>query len=66
MISAFPETILDGLRSPPKAKKEELVENGFEAALQTVAMMRKTFRGDPPGEDCGRLRQFRGAAQQAV
>jgi hypothetical protein len=60
MISAFRETILDGLRSPPKAKKQELVENGFEAALQTVAMMRKTFRAIPPAKIVDVFASFEG------
>jgi hypothetical protein len=60
MISAFRETILEGLRSPPKARKEELVENGFEAALQTVAMMRKTFRAIPPAKIVDVFASFEG------
>jgi hypothetical protein len=48
MVSVGREEILEGLKSTPKAKKTEMVSNGFEAAQQTIAMMRDTFNKIPP------------------
>lgn len=51
MVNAFRQTILDGLKqAPKKAKKSEYVDNGFEAAQRTVAMMRATFKAIPPAK----------------
>jgi hypothetical protein len=48
MVSVGREEILKGLKSTPKATKAEKINNGFEAAERTIAMMRDTFKTIPP------------------
>jgi hypothetical protein len=50
MVFAHRKEILKGLEKTPKAKKSEYVANGFEAAKQTIALMRRTFGLLPPEE----------------
>ena len=48
MVFDHRQQILDGLEKTPKVKKEELVNNGFEAAKATIELMRNTFKAIPP------------------
>jgi hypothetical protein len=48
MVFDHRAAILDGLKGTPKVKKSELITNGFEAAQQTIAMMRNVFKLVPP------------------
>jgi hypothetical protein len=48
MVSAFSAKILAGLAQTAKAAKTEKIGNGFEAAVETIAMMRSVFNELPP------------------
>jgi len=48
MVNANRQKILSGLGQTSKATAAELVNNGQEAALRTIELMRKTFRRIPP------------------
>jgi hypothetical protein len=50
MVFDHRKEILDGLMRTPKAKKSELITNGFEAAQKTIDMMRDVFKQIPPLE----------------
>jgi hypothetical protein len=48
MVFDHREEILSGLMRTPKAKKNEQITNGFEAAQKTIEMMRDVFKQIPP------------------
>jgi hypothetical protein len=48
MVFDHRKEILEGLNRTPKAKKSELISNGFEAAQKTIDMMRDVFAQIPP------------------
>jgi len=48
MVFDHRKDILKGLQATPKAKQNERVTNGFEAAQRTIAMMRNVFQLVPP------------------
>src|SRR5262249_5990790 len=48
MVSANREEILKKLAATPKVTEGELVASGFEAAVETVKLMRSTFTHVPP------------------
>jgi hypothetical protein len=48
MVFDHRKEILDGLKRTPKAKKSELITNGFKAAQKTIDMMRGVFEQIPP------------------
>jgi hypothetical protein len=50
MVFDHREDILEGLKRTPKAKKNEQIANGFEAAQRTVDMMRDVFAQIPPSD----------------
>lgn len=50
MINAHRQQVLDALDDVPSVKKSELVTTGHEAAIATVALMRKTIQRLPPAK----------------
>jgi hypothetical protein len=48
MVHDHRKEILDGLKKTPKARKEERITSGFEAARKTIDLMRATFEAIPP------------------
>jgi hypothetical protein len=50
MVHAYREKIFDGLKATPKVKEQELIDTGFDAAKQTIALMRRTFNAIAPAE----------------
>jgi hypothetical protein len=48
MVNAHRKEILKGLDKTPKAAKDDLVANGFDAAQRTIALMRLAFKEIAP------------------
>jgi hypothetical protein len=48
MIFDNRDDILEGLKGTPKVKQTERITSGFEAAQETIAMMRNVFKLVPP------------------
>jgi hypothetical protein len=48
MVNANRDKILQALANTPKVKASELIQTGFEAAKQTIDMMRTVFERIPP------------------
>jgi len=64
MVNAHRKDILDGLAKTPKVKKAELLDNGFEAAKATIALMRGTFTKIAPSDIVGAFIAFKGTKAQ--
>jgi hypothetical protein len=60
MVNAHREDILDGLGHTAKVAQDELVEDGFAAAGQTVGLMRDTFELLPPADIVEAFLSFKG------
>jgi len=60
MVNAHRKDILDGLAKTSKVKQSELVDNGFQAAKATIALMRSTFTRIAPSDIVDAYVAFKG------
>jgi hypothetical protein len=66
MVNANRKAILDGLDAVPLAKKSDRINNGFEAAVATIELMRLAFTRVPPADIVAAYMELKGKKGQAA
>jgi len=66
MVNGNRKAILDGLNAAPVAKKSDRINNGFEAAVATIELMRLAFERVPPADIVAAYMKLKGKKGQAA